>query len=857
MKNTKQNVKNAYKNQIHKNKHKIERKIKIEKHSIKRPILIASFGYIIGIIIGLYFKFSIAFFYIPILASYKLLKSKIKPNRYIRYVQLFINSKVIYLFIIASIISNGIVLFQNNKYDALYKNINTLTGRGIIVSEAKEKEYKNQYKIKIININKNTKFQNTYLIIKVDKKQKIEYGDEITFSGEFSESSTRRNYGGFDYKEYLKTIKAYGTVNAQNIRVIQKDKINGLFSIANKISTKIKQVIDQKFDKENAELLKGILLGDCSNLENEVKDDFRASNISHILAVSGMHIAYLVMGINLSLKKLVGKNKTKIAIIIVLTLYMFITGFTPSVVRACIMEILVVFASLIHRKPDVATSLGISVLSILIYNPYLIMNIGLQFSYLGTIGILYFHKNVLNFLKEIKLRDRKWEYFFEIKFGKIINKIREILAVTISAQIAVLPISIYHFNLLGTYFLITNLLVSPIIGITIILGIATVLVNLALPTLNIIFSKPLEILLQILVLISKIGELPYSKIYLKTPTIYVIIIYYIAIIILNFFYAIFHNKRISATQRRARNLIALAKYKLKKYKRKPILIIFILIIILVITKNIPKKLEINFVDVGQGDCTFITTPTRKTILIDGGGSISKDFDVGKSTLLPYILDKGCTSIDYVFISHFDQDHVGGILYLIQEIKVKNIFIPKQFEDSENYQKFIEIIKNKKIKVIKLEAEKRINIEKNLYFDVLWPKTSQAISENSINNNALVCKLNYKKFSMLFTGDIEQEAEKVLIENYKNTDVLKSTILKVGHHGSKSSTTPEFLDLVQPKISLIGVGKNNMYGHPNEEIIDRLKNANCKIYRTDENGEIDIQVTNKQKLKIKKLIEIGK
>lgn len=155
-----------------------------------------------------------------------------------------------------------------------------------------------------------------------------------------------------------------------------------------------------------------------------------------------------------------------------------------------------------------------------------------------------------------------------------------------------------------------------------------------------------------------------------------------------------------------------------------------------------------------------------------------------------------------------------------------MIIGKQFEESENLQEFTEIVEDKKINVKVVEAGDRINIEKNLYFDVLWPSSLQVISENSINNNALVCKLYYKNFSCIFTGDIEEEAERVLASKYKGTDILKSVVLKVAHHGSKSSSTEEFLELVQPKIALIGVGKNNLYGHPNSDVLTRLINLRC-------------------------------
>ncbi len=200
---------------------------------------------------------------------------------------------------------------------------------------------------------------------------------------------------------------------------------------------------------------------------------------------------------------------------------------------------------------------------------------------------------------------------------------------------------------------------------------------------------------------------------------------------------------------------------------------------------------------------------------------------GKKTLLPYLLDRGYSVIDYVLISHFDQDHIGSILYLLEEIKVRNVIIGKQFEDSKNYQAFLEIVREKKIKVQLVEIGQRINIEKGLYFDVLWPNSKKVIRENNINNNSLVCKMVYQDFSVLFTGDIETIAENAMLEEYKNTNRLSSTILKVAHHGSKSSSTQQFLNMVKPKIALIEFGKNNTFGHPNNDILERIKDLRYK------------------------------
>lgn len=831
---------------------------------MKRPILVATIGYIIGIIMGLYLKKSIVLFYIPIIAIHlirkKFLKKKTKKRkfklistkRYFRYIKLVLKKNTVICIIIFSILSNTIVILQNYKYETLYQDGENIVGEGIVVSNEKEKEYNKIYKIKVLKANNSKQYKNTYLYLKINKKStnSIEYGDKIFFEGTFIEPDSQRNEGGFNYKEYLKTLKIYGNIKTNKIEVIEKNKINPIFSFTNKVSLKIKQKINLIIGEKQGAVLKGILLGDSSQIEENMHESFKISSISHILAVSGMHVSYIILAIELVFKSKIGKTKTRIFTSLFLIFYMAITNFSPSVVRAGIMGILVIGSKLFNRKNDTATSVAISLLFILFYNPFLIMNLGLQFSYIGTIGILLFRKNIFDFLRNIKIRNRKWKYKINRRIILLSAKIKEILSITTSVQIAILPIMLFHSNILGTYFLLTNLLVSIIIGPIMILGGIIIIFSFISVSMAKNVSFLIEFLLGLLIKISDLSKLAFSKIYVATPKMWMIILYYVTIFIINYSYILYYSKKLTITQIRARNLIALAKYKIFQNKKKFLKLVVILLSLILIIQITSKKLEIHFIDVGQGDSTLILTPQNKTILIDGGGSTSKEFDVGKSTLLPYILDKGYTKIDYIFISHLDQDHVGGILYLLQEIKVKHIIIGKQFEETENLQKLKEIVKEKKISVIAVEEGDKVRIEKNLYFDILWPNTKEEIKENAINNNATVCKLNYKSFSMLFTGDIEKESEKVLTAKYKETEALKSTVLKVAHHGSKTSSTEEFLKFVNPKIAIIGVGKNNLFGHPNDEVIERLKKLAICILRTDKDGEITITVNKNGKFFVK-------
>ena len=809
----------------------------------ERPILIAVIGYMIGILWGLYFNFSVAIFYIFIAAIYLILKtflSKNKwnilsPRRYFRYIKIFFNRKSIYLIIIISIISNLIVNFQNEKYENVYKDGEELTLVAIVDSNKEEKEYKDTYKIKTEN-------KDTNLILSVNKNKDIEleYGDKILIKGEFVEPSEARNYGGFDYKEYLKSIKIHGTIKADSIEILAKNSNNPIFIFSNNINLKIKENINKLIPEKYSAIFTGLILGDTSKVEEEVNDDFKIANISHVLAISGMHITYIVMGIELLLKKGIGKRKTRIITIIILVIYMFITGFMPSVVRSSIMGIIMLISKLIHRKNDIWTSISLSLLILLIYNPFLILNVGLQLSYLGTIGIVCFNKNVYNFLRKLKIRNKKIKYRINRKFILFMDKIKEMLSVTLSAQIVILPILLFNFNILGIYFFISNILVSIIIGPIIIVGFVCILISFVSIEITKILSIFMSVGIQILISISEISHLPFSKIYIPTPKVWQIVSYYICVIVINRIYIAFNSKKPDFTSIRIRNLVALLKFKFRQNRNKVLKVLIVFVSLLFILNTIPEKLKIHFVDVGQGDCTFITTPQNKTILIDGGGSMSEEYDVGKSTLLPYILDRGYTKLDYVFISHFDQDHVGGILTILEELRLGQVYISKQEQDSENYQKFLKIVEDKKIKVKVLKQGDCLKIEKNLYFDILWPIEEQ-IQENVLNNNAMVMKLRYGKFSMLFTGDIEAIAEEKILDFYKEKgeSILKSDVLKVAHHGSKTSTTQSFFEKVNPKICLIGVGKNNMFGHPTTEVLERINGT--KIYRTDENGEIILEI----------------
>ncbi len=803
---------------------------------MNRPILIVLIGYIIGIIWELYLKISIAHFIIILVIVAIIVKKEIdffskkmqKDTKFlyknkvdhaytnssikakktcIGIIEHTLNVKTIILLIISILISNNVTSYLNNKYRIIY-NMSTeeQTYIGTIISDESRGEYKNSYTIKIENINGKTKYKNIKLILNIPKNKntKLNYGDKIKITGNYVKPEVQRNYRGFDYAEYQKTIKVYGTItySGSELKILKSKNLNNIELITHRINNNIEKNIKKLFKEQEARILNGILLGNNQDIDEQIKEDFRNSGIYHILVVSGAHMTYIILGFTYILDKINISSRKKVIIkTLGIIFFMLITTTSISVSRAGIMEFITLGASFFYRKKDKINTVCLSMLIILLYNPHSVNSISFQLSYGGVIGILLLSKPYEYLLRKVKIN----------------NKISEIISVILSAQTMIIPIMVINFHTISLTFLFANILVSYIIGIIIILGFICVFISLISLKISGFIAIFTSIALKILILISKIfGNIPLSKIYVTTPNTLSILLYYITIIIISLRHYIFWKKKTHKKRQKNKEDIY--------YKNidKAIKTLAILAIITIINNNISisKNLRIHFIDVGQGDATLIITPNNKKILIDGGGTMnsSQNYDIGKNTMLPYLLDRGINKIDYMMISHFDADHCQALLAILNSIKVKNIIISKQAEKVSNYKKIMEIVIKKKINIMVIKRGDVINVDNYVEIQILYPESK--LYFNDINNNSIVAKLRYNKFTMLFTGDIESKAEERITQITKKE--LEAIVLKVAHHGSKTSTTEEILKAVKPQIALIGVGKNNKFNNPNKEVLDRIK-----------------------------------
>ena len=625
---------------------------------MNRPIFVITIGYIIGILWGLYFKISVVFLYLIFFIIY-IFSRKFK-HTFFRYLKLIIKLNIFITIIISSFISFIVVKKMNNKFETLYQNMTDIKLEVQVIGNKKEKQYYNRYKVKVLT----KKYKNTYLYI--NTKEKLQYGEILNIEGEYVKPSEARNYKGFNYKEYLKGSKIYGTIKVSKIEkiTIKKD----IFFWLNELALKIKENIEKTYNSKITPLILGVMLGDISLIDEETIQNFSESSIIHVLSVSGLHVTYIIYLIEICTQNLFGQKKSRIIEIIMLLIYLAVTGFTLCVVRACIMGILMCSSFLFYRKSDTLNNISISCLILLIQNPFNLLGTSFIFTYLGTLGVVYFRPFIQEIITNIKFKSIKIQEKYTI-FCQKHKSFVESIAVTIGAQLVTLPVIIIKYNFFSFNFIITNFLIEIVTGPIVIVGFIQIIITFISVNAGIAIGKIVQFPVLGLSLTSKIGKkFPFMNFKIATPETYQVIIYYIIILFVYKLYKIKVSKNKSFIEKKLLAIYQKIKSKIILNQKKIFVFFIIIFFSLKVINNIPHDLEIYFLDVGQGDSTLIITPQNKTILIDGGGQ--ETFDVGKNTLVPYLLDRKIKHIDYCIISHFDQDHVRRSFNSFRRIKSK-------------------------------------------------------------------------------------------------------------------------------------------------------------------------------------------
>jgi competence protein ComEC len=483
---------------------------------------------------------------------------------------------------------------------------------------------------------------------------------------------------------------------------------------------------------------------------------------------------------------------------------MLLTGVPPSVFRATVMAVVIIIAFISNRTTNIFNSLAIAALIILIMNPYEIYSPGFQLSFSAVLAIGAIYPNISAAVNKLYIK------------SKIVKYVLLFFGVSLSAQLGTLPFTVFYFGKLSVIALFANLIVIPAIGLIIALAVTTLLINSFLPAVASIYAVTTDTITSLLLnFINYTGELSYSHIKIPAYSVYDAIIFYLFLILLLPF--------------------------IRKFQSRfafPLVLIFTIANVYIFSSLddeplLPdNKLSILMIDVGQGDATLIKTPDNKTILIDAGLAAFY-FDYGERVILPLLDHLGIDKVDYGFVSHLDSDHYGGFISLIQNDKIGEIYKPALDTSVSKDMKFEKYLREESMKISYYDSQKLLFRNCRMYF--LSDKEGNEVYNFSSNNRSGVIKLVYGNCSFLLTGDAESRVENILVNDYQN--FLNVDVLKVGHHGSKTSTSEKFFNYTSPEYALISAGIKNKFGHPHSSVISRLNDGIVKTFRTDESGAI--------------------
>lgn len=553
--------------------------------------------------------------------------------------------------------------------------------------------------------------------------------------------------------------------------LVEATSINKIANNNNYLYT-IKNTLYQKIDKlKSSNYIKTLLF--CDNtLSKEIKESYRINGISHLFSVSGMHINFFVSIIYLYLNKITYNKRIKYLITNIFIITYLILFPSSSLLRSTVMSILYSINYLLKLKIKKIDILLLTLGVSLLINPFIIYDLGYIYSYTITFFLV---------LSSSTLKKK--------------NKINKIIYISLLSFLVSIPITIYNSYEINIISILLNIILVPIISIIILpLTILTYIFPI-LDSILYLFTNTIE---TISLFISKINI---TKIIFPKPSLLIIVLYYI---------------------------IFLLSYQNKKYFYLNI----ILLIIIYISPYLNSNFEVVMFEVGEADCHLIKYPYNKnTILIDTG---KNEYKI-KNEVIPYLKSIGIKKIDYLIITHGDEDHIGGSITLINNFQVKNVILNKgTFTDIEK-----ELIKNLNKKKIPYQ----ININKiNLSNHTIYLLNNTKY--NNENDNSIITYFTYQKYKFLYMGDASITTEDNLLENYNLNNI---SILKVGHHGSNTSSSKDFISQINPSISLISVGENNIYHHPNKEVINNLSKS--RIYRTDINNMVKLTINSKGILKV--------
>lgn len=640
--------------------------------------------------------------------------------------------------------------------------------------------------------------------------EQLKPGMTCLFSGKLIRPQNNQNPGTFDYAQYLKR---------QNIHwIFQIDKRHRCTDKTVTIVDKIKQyrqkglqAVEKHFPQGSVGVAQALIFGEQDDIDEETLDAYQQLGLIHVLVVSGLHVG-IVFSILYYLLLRLGMIRENVyfLLLMVLPVYVLLTGAAPSVMRAAVMAGALTCGMLWKEKIHPVDSISYAFLLLLFYNPYLLYHVGFQLSFLISFAFIVS------------------SHLISTHFTHSISRL---VAYSIVADLVSIPLIMYYFHHIPSMSVIVNVWFVPLFSAVILpLSYVSFVTAIVFPPVAKLLIFLYDWLIQwIHTVLIQTEKLPFSTIATgETSLVFTLLLF------MSIFYFFIQIEK---------------QEKLRFSSLKHLVPCMLLIVVHFSYPYFNPYGEVTVIDVGQGDSILIEFPYRKAVyLIDTGGRIQfgekepwqvrkKTFDVGKDIIVPVLKAKGIRKLDKVILTHGDEDHVGGMKGILASVHVKEVVYGKNSKYEANERELFSELYKQNVKLTFVSEGVKWK-EGKCTFHVLGPVGN----EQNINDRSIILYTSLGKVRWLFMGDAEKDSEEKLVKRYPNLD---ADVLKVGHHGSKTSTTNELLQTVNPKVALISVGRNNSYGHPHAEVIARLKERKVKIYRTDRTGAIQFRFTQKK------------
>ncbi len=626
-------------------------------------------------------------------------------------------------------------------------------------------------------------------------KERFEIGDMVVLSGEVLPFERQTAPGEYDERLYLKTKGMDYKIYPERIQKVGETK--GINVWLQKQKEKVFEVFDTVLPQKESGIVKAMVTGEKDDIDEATTDLYIKAGINHILCISGLHVSFLALFLHFLIKK--GLKQTKrtaaLATIAFCIGFLVFTGFSPSSVRAVIMISVVLLGRVLYRKSDWLNNLAIAALMVLLVQPLYLWNVGFQLSFATAIGIWVG-------LQVVSKMDGLW------------GKVEQSFVLSLFASLFSYPLVAYHFFHISLIGIIVNLFILPLCGPLLFFTFLTAVGGLIFPPMAAISAGGIYGILKFYEIVCHIAvSVPNGYYLVGSPAILSIALYYLVLCMVSFYGKRFCNE-------------------------KSILLVMLALGASVFGNRLVfHENTIAFLDVGQGDSAVISTYDGKAVVIDGGGWYGTE--VGKNTgvkvVKPYLEYLGVKELDGIFLTHFDSDHMLGVIELCENVPVKALYISEYpYTDTENWSVLKEVLEKQDIMLYTVGEGDTASWGADGQFDCLYPPVGVKFVGDDDNHGSLVLKYEYGGTKALLTGDAAAEDERIMLS--KGADV-SAEILKLGHHGSKNSSSEAFLLAVSPTVGIISCGKENIYGHPHEETLQRLNAQGVSVYRTDEQGTI--------------------